>query len=48
MVLFCKAKWRSLITESIFQNRFMHVKNLEDWEQKIVFKKNKAFIEGNS
>ena len=48
MVLLCKAKGRSLITESIFENRFMHVAELRRLGAKIVIKENKAFIEGNN
>ena len=48
MVLMCKAKGRSTITESIFENRFMHVAELRRLGAKIKIKENKAIIEGNS
>ena len=48
MVLLCKANGRSSITENIFQNRFMHVMELQRLGAKILIKKNKAIIEGNT
>ena len=48
MVLLCKATGRSIITESIFENRFMHVAELRRLGAKIVIKDNRAIIEGNS
>ena len=48
MVLLCKANGRSTITENIFENRFMHVAELRRLGAKIVIKKNKAIIEGNT
>ncbi len=48
MVLLCKAKGESSITESIFENRFMHVAELRRLGAEIVVKKNKAFISGNT
>jgi len=48
MVLMCKAKERSIITESIFENRFMHVAELRRLGAKIKVKKTKAIIEGNT
>tara|TARA_A100001234_G_scaffold181718_1_gene164527 strand:- start:970 stop:2229 length:1260 start_codon:yes stop_codon:yes gene_type:complete len=48
MVLMCKAVGKSLITENIFENRFMHVAELQRLGAKINIKKNKAFIEGNT
>ena len=48
MVLLCKAKGRSIITESIFENRFMHVAELRRLGAKITVKKNKAIIEGDT
>ena len=48
MVLLCKAKGRSVITESIFDNRFMHVAELRRLGAKILIKNNKAIIEGNT
>ncbi len=48
MVLMCKAKGKSTITESIFENRFMHVGELQRLGAKINVKNNKALIEGNT
>ena len=48
MVLLCKAKGESSITESIFENRFMHVAELRRLGAEIIVKKNKAFISGNT
>ena len=48
MVLLCKANGRSIITESIFENRFMHVAELRRLGAKIIIKKNKAIIHGGS
>jgi len=48
MVLLCKANGRSTITESIFENRFMHVAELRRLGAKIIIKENKAIIEGNT
>jgi len=48
MVLLCKANGRSIITENIFENRFMHVAELKRLGAKIVIKGNKAIIEGNT
>lgn len=48
MVLLCKANGRSSITENIFQSRFMHVMELQRLGAKILIKKNKAMIEGNT
>ena len=48
MVLLCRAKGRSVITESIFENRFMHVGELRRLGAKILIKENKAIIEGNT
>ena len=47
MVLLCKANNKSLIKEDIFENRFMHVSELNRMGAKILIKGNKAFIEGN-
>ncbi len=47
MVLLCKAKGRSTITENIFENRFMHIAELRRLGAKIFIKDNKAIIEGN-
>ena len=48
MVLMCKSNGKSSITESIFENRFMHVAELQRLGAKINIKNNKAFIEGNT
>ena len=47
MVLLCKANKKSLIKEDIFENRFMHVSELNRMGAKILIKGNKALIEGN-
>ena len=48
MVLLCKASGRSIITENIFENRFMHVGELRRLGAKITIKENKAIIDGNT
>ncbi len=48
MVLMCKSIGKSSITESIFENRFMHVAELQRLGAKINIQNNKAFIEGNN
>jgi len=48
MVLLCLASGRSSITESIFENRFMHVAELRRLGARIVIKGNKAIIEGQT
>ena len=48
MVLLCKADKRSVITEKIFENRFMHVSELNRMGAKIKIKGNNAIIEGNT
>jgi UDP-N-acetylglucosamine 1-carboxyvinyltransferase len=48
MVLMCKAKGKSSITENIFENRFMHVAELQRLGANITTKNNKAYIEGNT
>jgi len=48
MVLMCKAKGKSVITESIFENRFMHVAELRRLGAKIIIKENKAIIQGGA
>ena len=48
MVLLCKANGKSIITESIFENRFMHVAELQRLGAKINIKNNKAIIEGKT
>ena len=47
MVLLCKAKRSSSIKEEIFENRFMHVAELNRMGAQILIKGNKAIIEGN-
>ena len=47
MVLLCKAKKKSLIKEDIFENRFMHVAELNRMGAQISTNGNKAIIEGN-
>ena len=46
MVLLCKANKKSLIKEDIFENRFMHVAELNRMGAKISIKGNKAVING--
>ena len=48
LVLLCKAKGKSSITESIFENRFMHVAELRRLGAEIIIRKNKAFISGDT
>ena len=48
MVLLCKANKRSFIKEKIFENRFMHVAELNRMGAKISVKGNKAIIEGKT
>ena len=48
MVLLCKAKKYSVIVENIFENRFMHVAELNRMGAKIKIKGNKAIISGNT
>ena len=47
MVLLCKASKKSRIREKIFENRFMHVPELNRMGAKIKVKGNRATIEGN-
>jgi UDP-N-acetylglucosamine 1-carboxyvinyltransferase len=47
MVLLCKSNKKSYIREEIFENRFMHVAELNRMGAKISIDKNKATIEGN-
>jgi len=47
MVLLCKANKKSHIKEEIFENRFMHVAELNRMGAKISINGNKATIEGN-
>ena len=46
MVLLCKANKKSYIREEIFENRFMHVAELNRMGAKILINGNKATIEG--
>tara|TARA_B100000029_G_scaffold273527_1_gene268281 strand:+ start:846 stop:2105 length:1260 start_codon:yes stop_codon:yes gene_type:complete len=48
MVLLCKADKRSVISEKIFENRFMHVSELNRMGARIKIKGNNAIIEGNT
>ncbi len=48
MVLLCKANKKSTITEDIFENRFMHVAELNRMGAQISTIGNKAFIKGNT
>jgi len=47
MVLLCKAEKKSIIKEDIFENRYMHVAELNRMGAKISTNGNKAVIEGN-
>ena len=47
MVLLCKANKKSLIKEDIFENRFMHVAELNRMGAQISINGNKATIQGN-
>ena len=47
MVLLCKANKKSLIKEDIFENRFMHVAELNRMGAQILTSGNKAIVEGN-
>ena len=47
MVLLCKANKKSLIKEDIFENRFMHVAELNRMGAQISTNSNKAVVEGN-
>jgi len=47
MVLLCKANKKSYIREEIFENRFMHVAELNRMGAKILINGNKATITGN-
>ena len=46
MVLLCKANKKSLIKEDIFENRFMHVAELNRMGAQISINGNKAVVEG--
>ena len=47
MVLLCKSNKNSLIIEDIFENRFMHVAELNRMGAKISTNGNKAIVKGN-
>ena len=47
MVLLCKANKQSVIKEDIFENRFMHVAELNRMGARILIKGNKAIVQGN-
>ena len=47
MVLLCKADKESFIQENIFENRFMHVAELNRMGAQIKTKGNKVFVRGN-
>ena len=47
MVLLCKANKKSLIKEDIFENRFMHVAELNRMGAQISTNGNKALVQGN-
>ena len=47
MVLLCKANKKSLIKEDIFENRFMHVSELNRMGAQISTNGSKAIVEGN-
>ena len=47
MVLLCKANNQSVIKEDIFENRFMHVAELNRMGAQILIKGNKAIVQGN-
>jgi len=47
MVLLCKASKKSVIQENIFENRFMHVAELNRMGAQIKIKGNKVFVKGN-
>jgi UDP-N-acetylglucosamine 1-carboxyvinyltransferase len=48
MVLLCRANKKSVIREEIFENRFMHVAELNRMGARIQIKGNKAIVEGNT
>ena len=48
MVLMCRASGKSSITENIFENRFLHVGELQRLGANIQIKKNKALITGKT
>jgi UDP-N-acetylglucosamine 1-carboxyvinyltransferase len=48
MVLLCKANKKSIIKEDIFENRFMHVAELNRMGAQILIKGNKATVKGKT
>ena len=48
MVLLCKANKDSIVQENIFENRFMHVAELNRMGAKILINGNKAIVKGNT
>ena len=48
MVLLCKANKKSIIKENIFENRFMHVAELNRMGAQISISGNKALVKGNT
>ena len=48
MVLLCKANKKSFIKENIFENRFMHVSELNRMGAEISIKGNKAIVKGDT
>ncbi len=48
MVLLCKANKKSIIKENIFENRFMHIAELNRMGAKILINGKKAIVEGNT
>ena len=48
MVLLCKANKKSVIQEDIFENRFMHVAELNRMGAKIYTQGNKALVNGGT
>ena len=48
MVLLCKAKKKSFVKEDIFENRFMHVAELNRMGARIKISGNRATIEGST
>jgi len=48
MAMMCVAKGQSVLTETIFENRFMHVPELSRMGARIVIRNNAAFVDGVS
>ncbi len=47
MVLLCKSNKQSIVKEDIFENRFMHVAELNRMGAQILINGNKAYVKGN-